>query len=158
MLILREAQPQDSDLITQYIRELADFQKLIHECTANNELVQTWLFGENPRAGSILAEFEGIPAGFAVYFYNFCTFLTQPGIYIEDIYVRSEFRRKGIAKNMFQYFAQKALTEGYKKIEFSVLHWNIEAIEFYRSIGAIPKDEWQGHVIHGEALHNLATR
>jgi GNAT superfamily N-acetyltransferase len=156
MLKLREAQADDCDLIVQYIFELAEFEKLSHDCAANADYVRKWLFGETPRAGCILAEWDGQPAGFAVYFYNFSTFLTQPGIYIEDIFIRPDFRRRKIARNMFRYFARKGLAENCGRLEWWVLDWNEDAIGFYQSMGAVPMNEWTVQRISGDALSDLA--
>jgi len=156
MLHLRDANKNDTDSIVTYIKELAEYEHLAHECFASYELIEKWLFSEKPKAYCIMAEWEGKPAGFALYFYNFSTFLTKPGIYIEDIYVRPDFRRKGIAKAMFKHLARKAIAEDCGRIEWWVLDWNKDAITFYQSIGAISMDEWTVQRITGEALKNLA--
>lgn len=157
MLTLREAQSGDSELIVQYIRELAEFEQLSHECQAEPELIQKWLFGETPRAGCVLAEWEGKAAGCALYFYNFSTFLARPGIYIEDLFIRPAFRRRGIARKLFQYLAQKALDEGCGRLEWWVLDWNKDALQFYQSLGAVSMDEWTVQRISGAALKELAS-
>ena len=157
MLKLRPAQPKDASLITEYIRELAEFEQLADECHATPELLRTWLFGETPRAYCLLAEWKDEPAGFALYFYNFSTFLTKPGIYIEDVFIRPNFRRNGIARSIFQHLAQKALDEGCGRLEWWVLNWNTDAITFYQSIGAIPMDEWTVQRVTGHALERLAA-
>ncbi len=156
MLTLRPALPSDAALIVSYIRELAEYEKLLHECHATRELIEKWLFDEN-KAGCILAEWEGKPAGFALYFYNFSTFLSKPGIYIEDLFVRPDFRRRGIAKALFRHLAQKALAEGCGRLEWWVLDWNKDAIRFYESLGAVPMNEWTVQRITGEALEKLAA-
>lgn len=158
MLEIRNAKKEDDLLIVQYIRELAEFEQLSHECYADPELIQKWLFGDKPRAECLLVEWEGNPAGFALYFYNFSTFLTKPGIYIEDVFIRPDFRRKGIARKIFQYLARKAIEEGCGRLEWSVLDWNKDAITFYESIGAIPMSEWTVQRITGEALQKMATK
>jgi GNAT superfamily N-acetyltransferase len=157
MLTLRLARREDAALIVEYIRELAAFEQLAHECHASEGLIQTWLFGAAPRAHCLLAEWAGSPAGFALYFYNFSTFLARPGIYIEDLFVRPDFRRKGIARSMFRHLAQKALAEGCGRLEWWVLDWNTDAIAFYASIGAVPMDEWTVQRVTGEALVQLAA-
>jgi len=157
MLKLRSAKKENIDLIVQYIKELAAFEKLSHECFVSADLIEKWLFGDAPRAECVLAEWEGKPAGFALYFYNFSTFLAKPGIYIEDVFVRPDFRRKGIARNIFRYLAQKAVSEGCGRIEWWVLDWNEEAIRFYQSLGAIPMNEWTVQRIAGDALTILAS-
>lgn len=156
MLTLRDATADDSELIVEYIRELAAFEQLAHECKADEALIRQWLFGATPRAYCVMAEWDGAPAGFALYFYNFSTFLSQPGIYIEDVFVRPDFRRKGIAKNIFRHLARKALAEGCGRLEWWVLDWNTDAITFYQSIGAVAMDEWTVQRVSGEALQTLA--
>lgn len=156
MLKLREATIDDCELIVEYIRELAEFERLSHECAADAGLIRKWLFGETPRAGCVLAEWEGKPAGFAIYFYNFSTFLSRPGIYIEDLFVRPEFRRRGIARALFRHFAQKALAEGCGRLEWWVLDWNEDALRFYASLGAVAMDEWTVQRVTGDALKALA--
>lgn len=157
MLTLQNAKKEDAELIVRYIQELAEFEQLSHECYATPELIQKWLFGDKPRAECLLAEWAGKPAGFALYFYNFSTFLTKPGIYIEDIFVRPDFRRKGIARKIFQHLAQKALAEDCGRLEWWVLDWNKDAITFYEAIGAIPMSEWTVQRVTGDALKKLAS-
>lgn len=157
MLTLRNACSDDAELIAEYIRELAAFERLAHECHAEAEAIRHWLFGETPRAHCLLAEWDGKAAGFALYFYNFSTFLAKPGTYIEDVFVRPDFRRKGIARGIFRHLAQKALAEGCGRLEWSVLDWNADAITFYESIGAVPMDGWTVQRVTGEALERLAT-
>jgi GNAT superfamily N-acetyltransferase len=157
MLTLQNAKKEDAQLIVSYIQELAEFEQLSHQCYATSELIQEWLFGDKPRAECLLAEWGGKPAGFALYFYNFSTFLTKPGIYIEDIFVRPDFRRKGIARKIFQHLAQKALAEGCGRLEWWVLDWNKDAITFYEAIGAIPMSEWTVQRVTGDALKKLAS-
>jgi GNAT superfamily N-acetyltransferase len=136
---------------------LAEFEKLVHECHSKAELIDQWLFGETPRAYCLMVEWDGKPAGFALYFYNFSTFLSQPGIYIEDVFVRPEFRRKGIARSVFRTLAQKAVAEGCGRLEWWVLDWNKDALTFYESLAAKPMDEWTVQRITGEALAKLAA-
>lgn len=157
MLVLRPATRNDAPLIVEYIRELADYENLLHECNADAALIEKWLF-DTPKAGCIMAEWEGKPAGFALYFYNFFTFLTKPGIYIEDVFVRPEFRRKGIARAIFSHLAKKASDEGCGRLEWWVLDWNAPALEFYRSLGAVPMSEWTVQRIEGSALTALANQ
>ena len=157
MLKLRNARKEDAEMIVQYIKELAEFEQLSHECFATTDLIIQWLFSENPHAYCLMAEWEGQPAGFALYFYNFSTFLSKPGIYIEDVFVRPDYRRKGIARKIFKHLAQKALSEGCGRLEWWVLDWNKDAITFYESIGAIPMNEWTVQRVTGNALTKLAS-
>ena len=155
MLQIRDARTDDADLLLAYIRELAEFERLTHECVADAVLLRRFLF-EDRRAHAIMAEWDGKPAGFALYFYNFSTFLARPGLYLEDLFVRPAFRRNGIAKAVFHYLAKKAVAEGCGRMEWSVLNWNENAIAFYRSLGAKPMDEWTVQRLTGEALARLA--
>lgn len=156
MLKLRDAKNEDTVLIVQYIKELAAFERLSHECNATPELIQKWLFSDKPRAECLLAEWEEKPAGFALYFYNFSTFLSKPGIYIEDVFIRPEFRRKGIAKKIFKHLAQKVMAQECGRLEWSVLDWNSDAIELYKSLGAQSLNEWIIQRMNGDAIKALA--
>ena len=154
-LVFRDAGPEDADLILDYIRELAEFERLSQECVADTALLRRFLF-KDKRAQAIMAEWDGAPAGFALYFYNFSTFLGRPGLYLEDLFVRPAFRRRGIAKSLFQALARKAVAEECGRFEWSVLDWNVNAIAFYRGLGAVPMEEWTGQRLSGEALRRLA--
>ncbi|MDX2095534.1 MAG: GNAT family N-acetyltransferase [Alphaproteobacteria bacterium] len=156
MLALREAEAGDTALILGFIRELAAYEKLAHECVANEESLRQWLFCPQPKAYCVIAEWEGKPAAFALYFYNFSTFLGCPGIYLEDLFVRPEYRRKGIARRLFHYLAQKAVREGCGRLEWWVLDWNVDALAFYKGLGAQSMDEWTVQRISGESLRALA--
>ena len=155
-LSIREAVPADAELMLDYIRELAEFERLSAECVADAAMLRRYLF-EDKRAHALMAEWNGAPAGFALYFYNFSTFLGRPGIYLEDLFVRPAFRRNGIARGLFQALARKSVAEGCGRFEWSVLDWNENAIRFYRGLGAVPLDEWTGQRLTGEALHRLAA-
>jgi GNAT superfamily N-acetyltransferase len=154
-LVFRDAGPEDTDLILDYIRELADFERLSHECVADAATLGRFLF-EDKRAHAVLAEWDGAPAGFALYFYNFSTFLGRPGLYLEDLFVRPAFRRRGIAKSLFQALARKAVAEECGRFEWSVLDWNVNAIAFYRELGAVALKEWTAQRLSGDALRRLA--
>ncbi len=154
-LVLLDARSGDAELLLSYIRELAEFERLTHECIADAALLRRSLFDEK-KAHAIMAEWDGKPAGFALYFYNFSTFVGRPGLYLEDLFVRPEFRRNGIAKAVFRYLAKKAVEERCGRMEWSVLDWNENAIAFYRAMGAKPMDEWTVQRLTGEALERLA--
>jgi GNAT superfamily N-acetyltransferase len=155
-LVLRDAVPGDAELMLDYIRELAEFECLSHECVADADMLRRSLFEDN-RAGAMMAEWDGAPAGFALYFYNFSTFLGRPGIYLEDLFVRPAYRRKGVARGLFRALARKAVAENCGRFEWSVLDWNENAIRFYRELGATPMEEWTVQRLSGEALHLLAV-
>lgn len=156
-LIIRSASRKDIALIVGFIEALADYEKLRNACQATEELMEAALFAEVARAHCLIAEWEGKPAGFALYFYNFSTFLGRAGIYIEDVFVSPDYRRKGIARALFAYLAAQAVREGCGRLEWSVLDWNAPAIDFYGSLGAMPMQEWITQRLSGEALLALAS-
>ncbi|GAB4357153.1 MAG: GNAT family N-acetyltransferase [Bryobacter sp.] len=156
MLKLRAATTEDAALITQFIHELADYEKLAHECQATEATIREQLFGAKPAAQVVIAEWNGAAAGFALYFYTFSTFLARPGIYLEDLYVRSEFRGKGIGKGLLRHLARVTVEQGYGRLEWSVLKWNAPSIAFYESLGALPKEGWTDYRLSGERLLRAA--
>ncbi|MDX2267857.1 MAG: GNAT family N-acetyltransferase [Bryobacter sp.] len=156
MLKLRAATTEDAGLITQFIQELAEYEKLAHECQATEAAIREQLFGANPAAQVVIAEWNGAAAGFALYFPTFSTFLARPGIYLEDLYVRSEFRGKGIGKALLRHLARVAVEQGYGRLEWSVLKWNAPSIAFYESLGALPKEGWTDYRLSGERLLRAA--
>lgn len=156
-LTLRVAQPSDVSLILQFIQELADYEKLRHEAIATEALLEEHLFGPTPSAEVLIAEWEQAPAGFALYFRTFSTFLGRPGIYLEDLYVRPQYRGKGLGRSLLVELAKIAVERGYGRVEWSVLNWNTPSIGFYQSLGAKPLDEWTGYRLTGEALTQLAA-
>lgn len=154
--IIRNAERADVPLILQLIKELADYEKLLHEVVADEETLTQTLFGERAYAEVVLA-FEGeIPVGFALFFHNFSTFLGRPGIYLEDLYVRSDFRGKGYGKQLLKHLAQLAIERNCGRLEWWVLDWNKPSINFYKSLGAKPMDDWTVYRVTGEELRNLA--
>ena len=153
---MRDARPDDTGLIVDLIRDLAVFEHLSQECVVDAALLRRFLF-EDRKAHAIVAEWGDQSAGFALYFYNFSTFVGRPGLYLEDLFVRPAFRRKGIAKSIFHWLAKKAVAEGCGRFEWSVLDWNENAIAFYRALGAVPLDEWTMQRLSGEALKRLAS-
>ncbi len=157
MLQIRGAERADAALIVALIEELAAFEKLSDACFASHEGIETWLFGPTPKAHALIAQWDGKPAAFALYFYNFSTFLSKPGLYLEDLFVRPEFRRKGIARHLFQHLARIAVAEGCGRFEWSVLDWNTDAIQFYEGLGAVSRAEWISQRLDGEALRRLAA-
>ena len=139
---LRDATPQDCDLLLELIRELARYEKLEHEMRATTATLRASLFGQSPTAYAVLAEIDGKPAGFCLYFFNFSTFLGKPGIYIEDIYVRDAYRSHGIGRKFFERMSEIARERNCGRVEWSVLDWNQPAIDFYTRLGAGPMSEW----------------
>ncbi len=153
---LRFAEPQDVGLVLHFIRELAKYEKLEHEVVATEEILTQNLFGERRVAEVVIGEYDGQPVSFALFFHNFSTFLGRPGLYLEDLYVSPEMRGKGIGKIMLAYLAQLATERGCGRLEWWVLDWNDPAIQFYKSIGAVPMDDWTVFRVTGESLETLA--
>ena len=155
-LTLRTATESDVPLILQFIRDLAEYERLAHECVATEESVRETLFGERPYAEVIIAEHDDAPAGFALFFHNYSTFLARPGIYLEDLYVRPELRGHGIGKALLARLAAIAVERKCGRLEWAVLNWNESAIQFYRSLGALPQDQWTVYRVTGDALERLS--
>ncbi|MEO7597717.1 MAG: GNAT family N-acetyltransferase [Opitutus sp.] len=150
---IRAATSADIPLILTFIRNLAAYEKLSHEVEANEEKLRNTLFGDRPAAECILAFNEAdAPAAFAIFFTNYSTFLAKPGLYLEDLFVNPEFRGQGIGQATLTYLAKLANERGYGRMEWSVLDWNIPAIEFYESFGARRLREWQICRLTGPAL------
>lgn len=148
----------DVPLILAFIKELAAFEKLLHEVTATEAILKSTLFGENPGAEVIIGYLDEKPVSFALFFHNFSTFLGKPGLYLEDLYVKPEARGNGIGKKMLSHLARIALDRNCGRLEWWVLDWNQQAIDFYRNIGAVPMDEWTVQRVTGEALMALARQ
>ncbi len=154
---IRLATPDDVSAIFSLIQALSEYEKLAHEMVGTEKDLHNGLFGSPSYAESIVAEVDGRIVGFALYFYNFSTFLMKPGIYLEDLFVLSDYRRQGIATDLLKYLAGHALNKGCGRLEWSVLDWNESAIIFYKRIGAVLMDEWTGCRVAGEALVNLSN-
>ncbi|MGH8398913.1 MAG: GNAT family N-acetyltransferase [Gammaproteobacteria bacterium] len=144
-------------LILGFIRELAEYEKLAHEVVATESDIEAQLFGAHPRAECIIAEYDKRAVGFALFFHNFSTFLGKPGLYLEDLYVKPEFRGKGFGRKMLASLARLAVQRGCGRFEWAVLDWNKPAIRFYESLGAKIIDEWKINRMTGEALIKLAA-
>ncbi|WP_134496507.1 GNAT family N-acetyltransferase [Microvirga pakistanensis] len=155
-LTIRKAEERDAALVFSFIRDLAEYERLAHEVDATEADVAQALFGPNPRVFADIAEWDGKPAGFALWFYNFSTFRGRHGIYLEDLFVRPEFRSRGVGKALLKHLARRCVAEGLARLEWWVLDWNEPALRFYRSIGAAPMDEWTVQRVTGEALVQLA--
>ena len=138
------------------IRALAEYEKLTHLCVATEARLEETLFGPRPYAETIIAEWDGAPVGFALYFHNYSTFLAQPGIYLEDLFVKPEFRGKGIGKALLIRLAQIADERVCGRMEWSVLDWNEPSIAFYKKLGANPLDDWTIFRVTGPGLGKLA--
>ena len=155
---IRPATEDDVPIILSLIRELAEYERLSHEVVATEGLLRESLFGERRGAEVLIACCKRAPAGFALFFHNFSTFLGRPGIYLEDLYVKPEFRGRGIGRALLTHLARLAKGRECGRLEWAVLDWNEPAIKLYKSIGAVPMDEWTVYRVTGEALETLATR
>ena len=155
-LTIRPAVISDASVILGFVRELAVYEKLLHEVVATEALFAEYLFGDKPMAEVIIAEWDKKPVGFALFFHNFSTFLGRPGIYLEDLFVLTEMRGKGIGKALLTSLAHLTRERQCGRLEWSVLDWNEPAIQFYRSIGAVPMDDWTVQRLTGDALDALA--
>jgi GNAT superfamily N-acetyltransferase len=156
-LKIRNAVKSDVPLILYFIKELAEYEKLLHEVTATVELLEQNLFGEKSVAEVVIASFKNKDVGFALYFHNFSTFVGKSGIYLEDLYVSPEYRGKGFGKSLLKYLANLAIERDCGRLEWWVLDWNESAIKFYKSLGAKPMDEWTVFRVAGKELIKLAN-
>ena len=155
---IRNAVPGDVPQILAFIKHLADYEKLSHEVVATEQQLEETLFGDKAYAEVLIAETDDKqPAGFALFFYSYSTFLAKPGIYLEDLYVLSEFRNMGIGKALLKKLAGICVERGCGRLEWAVLDWNTPAIEFYHSQGAELMKEWITNRVTGDALVRLAT-
>ena len=155
-LLIRSARPSDASLIHALILELAEYEKLLDHAVATEADTAAALFAANPRVFCDIAEWDGRPAGFALWFYNFSTFRGAYGIYLEDLFVRPSYRTKGIGKGLLAALARRAVEEGCARLDWAVLDWNAPSIAFYQKLGARPITGWTGYRLTGEALEQLA--
>jgi GNAT superfamily N-acetyltransferase len=156
-IALRPATRTDVPEILAFVRELAEYEKLAHEAVATEAGMAGQLFGERPAAEVVIAEVDGQPAGMALFFHNFSTFLAQPGLYLEDLFVRPQYRGLGLGEQLMVHLAKLAVERGCGRFEWSVLDWNEPAIRFYRRLGAVGLDEWTVQRVSGQALRDLAS-
>ncbi|MEE4244966.1 MAG: GNAT family N-acetyltransferase [Kangiellaceae bacterium] len=157
-LVLRSAEARDVGQIHKFIADLAEYEKLRHEMIATEQQLQETLFGPTPYAHVVIAEWNSQAAGFALYFYNYSTFLAKPGLYLEDLFVLPEFRNNKIGKALLCHLAKIAVDNNCGRFEWSVLDWNQPAIDFYRAMGAEGMDEWTVQRVSGDALIKLAAQ
>lgn len=157
MLAIRDAVASDAPEILRFIRALAEYEKLLDQVHATEDSLRRALFGERPFAHAILASWNGVPAGFALYFFNFSTFLGKPGLYLEDLFVLPELRGHGIGKALLVELARRAQAIGCGRMEWAVLDWNAPAIRFYESLGARGIDEWRIFRLTGDGIGKLAA-
>jgi GNAT superfamily N-acetyltransferase len=154
---IRRANSQDAEVILALIRELAIYEKAEHEVLTSAAEIRETLFGENSKASALIAEADGQVVAYAVYFYNYSTWLGKNGIYLEDIYVTPDYRRQGIGRALLQHVAALGVDENCGRVEWAVLDWNTPAIEFYESLGAQAQDEWTVYRLTGEKLKAFAS-
>ena len=155
-VLIRRARPDEAGLVLSLVRELADYEKLLHEVEATEADISAALFDANPRLFCDIAEWNGEVVGFAVWFINFSTFSGRSGIYLEDLFVRPAQRGKGIGKALLSHLAKQCVANGWSRLQWSVLDWNTPSIEFYQSLGAALMDDWTLCQIGGVALTALA--
>lgn len=153
---VRSATPADASLIHQFILDLADYEKLLDEVTATEADTAAALFGPHARAFADIAERDGEPVGFALWFYNYSTFVGRHGIYLEDLFVRPSARGSGAGKALLANLAKRCVDEGLGRLEWSVLDWNAPSIAFYDSLGAAAMDEWIIRRLTGDGIRKLA--
>jgi GNAT superfamily N-acetyltransferase len=158
LMFLRPAQPGDEGTIFSLICELAEYEKLTDAVTGSAERLAVYLFGSEACVEAVIAEVEGVAVGFALFFRNFSTFLTTPGLYLEDLYVQPAFRGHGIGKALIVHLAQLAVSRGYGRMEWSVLTWNTPAIGFYEYLGAEILEDWRSCRVSGNKLKDLAEK
>ena len=155
---IRKAEQEDVPLVLDFIQKLAAYERLSHEVVATEKELDRYLFGEEKVAEVVIGYFQDVPVGFALYFYNFSTFLAKPGIYLEDLFVLEEQRGKGYGKALLSYLAKLAVEKDCGRLEWAVLDWNEPSIEFYKSLGAKIMDEWIVNRLTGDTLLKLAAQ
>jgi GNAT superfamily N-acetyltransferase len=156
-ILARFAEEKDIAIILEFIRNLAEYEHLLDMVETKEEDLKKYLF-EKKLIEVVIGEYDGIPAGFALFFHNFSTFLGRPGIFIEDIFVKPEFRSKGLGKMFFSFLAKIAVERNCGRLEWACLDWNKPSIEFYKSQGARPLDEWTTYRLTRDEIIKLAER
>ena len=154
---IRYAEKKDAALILEFIRALAEYEKMSDEVVATEELLQKWVF-EKKKAEVIFAVEDGVEVGFALFFHNFSTFVGRAGLYLEDVFVKVEHRGKGYGKALLKELARIAVERGCGRMEWVCLNWNQPSIDFYRSLGAVPMDDWTIYRVAGDTLKALAEK
>ncbi len=156
MIAIRRAEAHEVPLILQFIRDLAQYEKLSHEVVVTEASLRETLFGPRPYAEVVFACLDDEPVGFALFFHNYSTFLGQPGIFLEDLFVRPSARGHGVGKVLLQWLARTAVERKCGRLEWNVLDWNAPAIGFYQKLGARPLNEWTTYRVTGAELQALA--
>lgn len=155
-LTIRAARPGEEGLVLSLIKDLAAYEKMLDQVDATEADIKCALFSESPSAHCLIADWDGEPCGFALYFYNFSTFRGRRGVYLEDLYVRKSRRGKGIGKALLKRLAAIAVEKDCVRLDWQVLDWNAPSVAFYESLGAIPQAEWTGFRLTGAPLAMLA--
>jgi GNAT superfamily N-acetyltransferase len=156
-ITIRKAAREDIPLILRFIRALAEYEREPDSVVATEADLDRWLFGDHPAAEVVFATIDGVDAGFALYFPNFSTWAGKPGLYLEDLFVLPDYRRRGLGRALLAHLARICVERGYARFEWSVLDWNEPSIAFYRSLGANAMDEWTTYRLEDEALRRLAA-
>ena len=154
---IRPAAPEDVPLLFQFVRELAEYENLTDQVTATEDSLRQWIF-EEKKAGALIGEENGLAVGYVIYFYNFSSFVGRAGIFIEDLYVRPSYRKKGYGKAFFKYIAALARDEGCRRLEWTCLDWNKPSIDFYLSLGAQAADAWSIYRLGEKEIQQLAQQ
>lgn len=155
---LRFAEPSDVPLILRFIQDLAEYERLAHECIATEDTLRDTLFAERPYAEVLLGSFERTATGFALFYTSYSTFLARPGIYLEDLFVQPEWRGRGFGRALLEQVARIAVERDRGRLEWAVLDWNVDAIRFYERLGAVPLDDWTTMRLAGENLQRLGRQ
>ena len=155
-VVIRPARPGEAGLVFGFVRELAAYERLGDAVDATERMIDAALFGPSPRVFCDIAEWDGEPAGFALWFQNFSTFRGRHGLYLEDLFVRPALRRRGIGRALFRHLARRCAAEGWTRFEWAVLDWNAPSIAFYKSLGAELLQDWTVCRLSGDALARLA--
>jgi GNAT superfamily N-acetyltransferase len=155
---IRPATAADAALVLEMIKELAEYERLAHAVAATEAMIRESLWGAHPSAEVLIASVDGQPAGFALFFHNYSTFLAQRGLYLEDLFVKPAFRGRGVGRALLERLAAIAVERDCGRFEWSVLDWNEPAIGFYKNLGAVPMQEWTIFRVTGDALRKLARR
>ncbi|MEJ4044071.1 GNAT family N-acetyltransferase [Erwinia sp. SLM-02] len=156
-IVIRNAERRDAGLIFAMIAELAEYERALHEVVASQADIEQTLFAADSKSEALICEIDGEPAGYAVFFTSYSTWLGKNGIYLEDLYISPRFRGQKAGKQLLRHIAQLAVARGCGRLEWSVLDWNQPAIDFYKSIGAAPQDEWVRYRMEGAVLTDFAA-
>lgn len=156
-LVIRDAKESDIKVLLNLIKEIAEYEKMSDQVIATEETLRESIF-KNNRANALILEVDNKEIGYCIYFYNFSTFIGRSGLYIEDIFIKKEYRGRGFGNEIFKFLAKKAKDEELKRIEWSCLNWNEASIKFYKSLGAIPMDEWTVYRLTEDKINKLAEK